>query len=188
MKLPGVLLLLQSYQIATFSTDSTLRKRTILSSDSYVYDSIVDKNRSRNSCESDFCDPFEQPVVNRLNNRISSRDWLYNIKSLPKSTVLKEIRNPVLSVTAWASVISIAHRLMLKSTVPLFNTVSSYMHIGLGIHSFLVSSIGLLLVFRTNSAYQRFVVSSISCNSIVISSFIDRCCGLTIMSILFSKQ
>jgi predicted membrane chloride channel (bestrophin family) len=73
---------------------------------------------------------------------------------------LKEICNPVLSLTSWASIFAIAHRFMATSSIPLLNSISTNMSIGLGVHSFLVSSLGLLLVFRTNSAYQRFVVRS----------------------------
>ena len=97
--------------------------------------------------------------IDRVNNRHSSSDWVHNIASLPKSSVLQEIMNPVLSITAWSSMISIVHRLLTLSSNPMCNNLALNMCIPTQVHSFLVSSLGLLLVFRTNSAYQRFVVS-----------------------------
>jgi len=95
----------------------------------------------------------------RVNNRHSSRDWIHNVASLPRSSVLREIMNPVLSITAWSTVVSVAHRLMQASSSSLWNNFAINMCVPTSVHSFLVSSLGLLLVFRTNSAYQRFVVS-----------------------------
>lgn len=159
MKLTSIFLLTLQHQSAAFSLIGAKRKYTALLSDSYVYDSILDNIPRRSSCEEDNCDPFQKQTVKSVNNQISSRDWLHNMKTISKSTVLKEIRNPVLSATVWASIVAMAHRFMAASSIPFLNTISTNMTIGLGVHSFLVSSLGLLLVFRTNSAYQRFVVS-----------------------------
>ena len=161
MKLTGIFLFTLVQQITAFSPVGARRKYTALLSDSYVYDSILEDIPRRSSCEEKNCDPFQKQKIKGVNNHISSRDWLYNMKTISKSTVLKEIRNPVLSATVWASIVAIAHRLMAMSSIPFLNTISTNMSIGLGVHSFLVSSLGLLLVFRTNSAYQRFVVSFI---------------------------
>mmetsp|Transcript_9603 Transcript_9603/g.12154 ORF Transcript_9603/g.12154 Transcript_9603/m.12154 type:complete len:515 (-) Transcript_9603:81-1625(-) len=89
----------------------------------------------------------------RVNNRHSAKDWLHNVASLPKSTVLKEIRHPVISVASWSTSISILYALL----TPKFPALASKMCIGTQLHSLMISSLGLLLVFRTNSAYQRFV-------------------------------
>lgn len=75
------------------------------------------------------------------------------MKTLPQSTVLKEIRNPVLMVTAWSTFISVMHHLLLRCGK---SAAAAKMCISASPHSFLVSALGLLLVFRTNSAYQRF--------------------------------
>ena len=101
------------------------------------------------------------PVINKqelLNNRHSASDWLYNIRSLPQSGVLREIRNPVLSVFAWACVISVAHRCLVRSNFGWLAALGRRISIPGTAHSYLVSALGLLLVFRTNSAYQRFNV------------------------------
>jgi len=95
----------------------------------------------------------------RVNNLHASKDWLHNIASLPRSTVLRDILNPVMTVTGWSFVISVVHRLMRMSSLPLWNQMAINMCIPTHAHSCLVSSLGLLLVFRTNSAYQRFLVS-----------------------------
>ena len=95
-----------------------------------------------------------------LNNRHSASDWFYNIKSFPQSKVLREIRNPVLAVAVWSFIVSIIHRF--GTTAPMAPRMMRYMTTHMCIpgtaHSFLVSALGLLLVFRTNSAYQRFNV------------------------------
>ena len=104
---------------------------------------------------------FEQalnPQQELLNNRHSASDWLYNVRSLPHSEVLQEIRNPVVSVFGWACFVSLVQRLMLHSKANLIRTLATKMCIPGAAHSFLMSSLGLLLVFRTNSAYQRFNV------------------------------
>jgi hypothetical protein len=95
------------------------------------------------------------PAEDPLNNRHSASDWLYNVRSLPQSKVLREIRHPVLAVAAWSFVVSVVHRFALQH----YPTVARHMCIPGTAHSFVVSALGLLLVFRTNSAYQRFNVS-----------------------------
>lgn len=102
----------------------------------------------------------DNPKQELLNNRHSASDWLYNVRSLPQSEVLREIRNPVLSVFAWACIVSFVQRAMLYSKANLVRTLAAKMCIPGAAHSFLMSSLGLLLVFRTNSAYQRFNVRS----------------------------
>lgn len=92
-----------------------------------------------------------------VNNRHSASDWLYNIRSFPQSKVLREIRNPVVAVAGWSLIVSLVYRVGLSSLAsPSFRYFAEHMCIPGTAHSFLVSALGLLLVFRTNSAYQRF--------------------------------
>ena len=92
-------------------------------------------------------------------NRHSSRDWWYNIRSFPESQVLREVRNPVLAVAAWSLCVSAVYKVCLRaSNYKILQTIATSMSISSTAHSFLVSALGLLLVFRTNSAYQRFYV------------------------------
>jgi hypothetical protein len=93
-----------------------------------------------------------------LNNRHSASDWLYNLKTIHKSSVFREIRNPVASVAVWGTIISVLQRLLAHSGTATLRLISQNMCVPSSAHSFLVSSLGLLLVFRTNSAYQRFMV------------------------------
>lgn len=86
-------------------------------------------------------------------HRYSASDWLHNMKSLPRSTILRETRGPVLAVVIWSTVVS----LLYKGLFALGGAeAAARMCIDSKPHSFLVSALGLLLVFRTNSAYQRF--------------------------------
>jgi predicted membrane chloride channel (bestrophin family) len=84
----------------------------------------------------------------------SSRDWLHNTLTLATSAILRDISFPVISMTIWSTCISLIHKYLLTS-----NRIISAQNMCIPSHphSLLVSSLGLLLVFRTNSAYQRFV-------------------------------
>ena len=88
--------------------------------------------------------------------RYSASDWLYNLKTWRHSTVLRDVRNPVVALGSWATFVSLVFRVFQTTGRSSWALNMSIPHAA---HSFLVSSIGLLLVFRTNSAYQRFLVS-----------------------------
>jgi len=82
--------------------------------------------------------------------RYGASDWWHNVRNFHHSTILKETRGPVLAIAVWSFLVSIIHR-----ALPTHRANS--MCLGSTPHSLLAGSIGLLLVFRTNSAYQRFV-------------------------------
>lgn len=105
------------------------------------------------------CDKERNP--SNYNHRHSASDWLHNVHSLPKSTVLRDIQNPVITVALWGTAVAMVHKLMASCGDRIVQKVARDMCIGSTPHSFLVSSLGLLLVFRTNSAYQRFAVRSV---------------------------
>mmetsp|Transcript_5148 Transcript_5148/g.6844 ORF Transcript_5148/g.6844 Transcript_5148/m.6844 type:complete len:282 (-) Transcript_5148:1068-1913(-) len=90
--------------------------------------------------------------------RYSSADWLHNMKNLPRSSVLRAVKGPVLSIMSWSFFVSIVHRCLMMSKK--WSGLAQHMNLSSTPHSLLVSSLGLLLVFRTNSAYQKFAVSS----------------------------
>jgi hypothetical protein len=92
---------------------------------------------------------IEEPIIN---NRHSASDWFYNVKSIFQSEILREVRGPVVAVAVWSAALSVIYRVLSP-------TAAAHLSIPGTAHSFLVSAIGLLLVFRTNSAYQRFYVS-----------------------------
>ena len=86
-------------------------------------------------------------------DRYSSRDWFHNTITLPNSGILKAIRSPVLTVTSWATFLSLLRgHWMAHGKL----ATAALMHIPSAPHSLMMSALGLLLVFRTNSAYQRF--------------------------------
>ena len=94
----------------------------------------------------------------QVNHRHSARDWVHNIASISQSSILRDVRNPVLTVMGWSTLLSIIHRVCISSSSHVWRSLATNMQVGATAHSFLVSSLGLLLVFRTNSAYQRFAV------------------------------
>mmetsp|Transcript_18669 Transcript_18669/g.28982 ORF Transcript_18669/g.28982 Transcript_18669/m.28982 type:complete len:622 (-) Transcript_18669:119-1984(-) len=91
--------------------------------------------------------------VARFEGRYSASDWAHNAWTLKSSTVLREILNPVLCMSFWGVFISVLHRIFLNRGMTNF---ARHMCISSTPHSLMVSALSLLLVFRTNSAYQRF--------------------------------
>lgn len=112
----------------------------------------------RNAFSASGCEADCSSVSGGVNHRHSANDWLYNVRSLPQSSVLHDIRNPVVTIAVWSTFVSIVHKVMAGSASNAARQMAANMCIGATPHSFLVSSLGLLLVFRTNSAYQRFSV------------------------------
>jgi len=85
-------------------------------------------------------------------DRYSSCDWWHNTLSLPNSAILKSIRGPVLFMSCWAGFLSVVYRKLLATNPQAAN----FMCISSTPHSLMSSALSLLLVFKTNSAYQRF--------------------------------
>ena len=85
--------------------------------------------------------------------RYSASDWYHNIKTMPNSSILREIKNPILAVTIWSTLVSVVHHIF---SIKGWTSIAQSMCMSSKPHSLLVSALGLLLVFRTNSAYQRF--------------------------------
>lgn len=85
-------------------------------------------------------------------SRYQSRDWFHSAITLPNSGILKEIRNPVIAITSWATFLSCLHRRLVRTNP----VAAELMSLPAAPHSLMMSALGLLLVFRTNSAYQRF--------------------------------
>lgn len=86
-------------------------------------------------------------------DRYAARDWLHNALSLPTSRILKSISFPVFSMTFWGMTISLLHKYLETNGK---QEMAAKLCIPIQPHSLMVSALGLLLVFRTNSAYQRF--------------------------------
>ena len=99
-------------------------------------------------------DPVELGGIPRSQS-YSTKAWWHNIRNLPKSAILSEVKQPVISISTWAFMLSVL-RFILKHKVPNGSMYIQYLSIPVTCHSLMVSAIGLLLVFRTNSAYQRF--------------------------------
>ncbi|CAB9528349.1 UPF0187 protein [Seminavis robusta] len=76
--------------------------------------------------------------------RYSSNDWFLNFLLIPKSFILRRISFHLLFQSLSAMVVILLHEQFPKLTIPMTG------------HSLLASSLGLLLSYRTNSAYARF--------------------------------
>jgi len=123
------------------------------SSTSYNQDNFIKQNSS------DDHRTIDDPDLPVGYNRHSASDWLYNVRSIPQSSVLREVRSPVLTVAAWSLAVSVIQKMLSCSTAPGLQSLARKMCITGAAHSFLVSALSLLLVFRTNSSYQKFNVS-----------------------------
>jgi predicted membrane chloride channel (bestrophin family) len=86
-------------------------------------------------------------------HRYSASDWFHNIKTMSNSSILREIKNPILAITLWSTLVSVVQHILLQKGLI---GMARGMCMSNKPHSLLVSALGLLLVFRTNSAYQRF--------------------------------
>lgn len=73
-----------------------------------------------------------------------SVNWIDSLRGISGSQVLRRIRSPVLCNTAWACFVFFIHSFVLPQR---YSTTG---------HSLLIGALGLLLVFRTNTAYSRF--------------------------------
>ena len=129
-------------------------------------------------------DSFSCSDGTAINNRHSASDWLYNIKSLPNSKVLTEIKKPVLAVAGWSVFVSVAHAALACSSNASWRSLATRLCIPATAHSFLVSALGLLLVFRTNSSYQRFYVSVQGCLS-ALPEILSHTLTARILELLF---
>ena len=89
----------------------------------------------------------------RSSDRYASKDWWHNTVNLRHSAILRSILFPLLSMTGWSLLITCIYRSLLHHGNA---SLAAKMCIPSGPHSLTVSALGLLLVFRTNSAYQRF--------------------------------
>ena len=98
----------------------------------YAHDEVTYRNRSG--------DTLHIPQAERY----STKDWWHNLKTIKTSRLLKRIRGVIIFNSLWALAVYIYHR-FLPFTSP-----------GSRAHSLLGSALGLLLVFRTNTAYNRF--------------------------------
>ena len=76
--------------------------------------------------------------------RYAAADWAKNIRTLPQSIVLKRIASPLIFNVVVTTIICAINPIF---TVPRLISLP---------HTLLGSALGLLLVFRTNAAYDRF--------------------------------
>ena len=112
---------------------------------------------SDSSCNTETLDAEMDTFADPNDKRYSASDWFHNMRSLPNSAILREIRGPVGWIAAWSTLVSVVHKLCNMGGM---GHIANRMCLGSTPHSLIASSIGLLLVFRTNSAYQRFRVSA----------------------------
>jgi len=128
------------YSRGTDPIEPTLQP-TVLSDENIDNEFIEDLDEEIDT----FADPNDR--------RYSSADWAHNMLSLHNSTILREIRGPVSWITAWSAIVSLAYKMFQWSGM---HSLADRMCLGSTPHSLIASSIGLLLVFRTNSSYQKF--------------------------------
>lgn len=95
--------------------------------------------------------------------RISAVDWSHNMFNILNSRILRDVKHPVFFACLWATFWSVVYKSLIaigsspnKDVADLALRSASTMTIPTTAHSMMVSAMSLLLVFRTNSAYQRY--------------------------------
>lgn len=77
--------------------------------------------------------------------RYASNDWFDCLLTLPSSRILKRTKSSIFFNTLWTTILVLVYKFLnVKFTFPAV------------VHSILGSTLSLLLVFRTNSSYDRF--------------------------------
>ncbi|KAL7528766.1 hypothetical protein ACHAWF_002694 [Thalassiosira exigua] len=137
---------------------STRRAQATPTSISYITQPIVDIPPEPDyscgiSCNTEALDAEMDSFADPNDKRYSASDWFHNMRSLHNSSILREIHGPVGWITAWSTLVSFAYKICHLGG---FGHIANGLCLGSTPHSLIASSIGLLLVFRTNSAYQRF--------------------------------
>jgi ion channel-forming bestrophin family protein len=74
------------------------------------------------------------------------------MQSLPNSTVFINVWPQVIAAFGWSSVVVLAHSVLRGKLGPSFSSPP----LSTTPHAFLSTALGLVLVFRTNAAYDRF--------------------------------
>ncbi|KAL7539712.1 hypothetical protein ACHAXR_009523 [Thalassiosira sp. AJA248-18] len=108
---------------------------------------------SGSSCDTEEIDGKLDSFADPNDRRYSASDWIHSIHSISNSTMLREIKGPVGWITAWSTLVSVVYKFCQMNGM---SNVAQKMCLGSTPHSLIASSIGMLLVFRTNSAYERF--------------------------------
>lgn len=117
----------------------------------------------------------QQQIQRREPGRISANDWSHNIRNIFSSTILRDVRGPVAWVFVWATLWSVLHKVLttgaLASSSPKWMVTAAWLVQKMCLptiqHTMMVSAMSFLLVFRTNSAYQRFAEGRKIWNDIV---------------------
>ena len=108
---------------------------------------ISPKRKSKKFAQANMIIPGKVVRSLPLSKRYTSKDWLHNLKTLPNSTLLKRIRSIVVCNFLWSILVCILNK---------FAPLPFGKNPGTKSLSLLGSALGLLLVFRTNTAYNRF--------------------------------
>lgn len=90
--------------------------------------------------------------------RYSTADWFECLSTLPSSRILKRTRNSIVFFSLW-TIILVALSKMGKIRIQLPTSI----------HTLVGSALSLLLVFRTNSSYDRFWEARKNCGSIIVA-------------------
>ena len=141
--------------IRSFPEDSTLNERylndpTTLNTSKYNHrrSSLQNIGTPKNR-RSDPDDPNAE-------YRYSASDWWQIIRSTFRSSILKSTRGPIIAIMVWSYCLTAFYSLCnwtgyTKIAQSIANFIPSTIP-----HAATVSALGLLLVFRTTSAYQKF--------------------------------
>lgn len=122
-----------------------IRKRSIVRLSNYDYDQDEITYRTRYEGDQLRLQSFIPQA-----ERYSTSDWWHNLKNIRSSRLLTRLKGIISFNMIWSTFVYVAYVYSKgKDWFKVFNA-------GTGGHSLLGGALGLLLVFRTNSAYDRF--------------------------------
>ena len=98
--------------------------------------------------------------------RYSSDDWLQCLKTLPTSRILKRVKYNILFCTLWTAFWTF----LVKSASTKLNFLKAFISYPASVHSIVGTALGLLLVFRTNTSYDRFWEGRKLWGSLIVAS------------------
>lgn len=94
----------------------------------------------------------------RYASTYDAKDWMRVLLSWPSSFVVKRIRSPLIFISLWAFFVALAHRISLDLWFAAMAGLGAAAP-GVGVARTMTiagSALSLLLVFRTNTAYNRY--------------------------------
>lgn len=138
-----------------------------------IEDDNEDYDESQEETDDDGDNDYDESLISHPDHRYTADDWFHNVITWPKSTILHACRGPILAVMLWSFLLCALqqwHKVIACFCVTIANHHSVMVNNKIwGVffiktmpktiipHAATITALSLLLVFRTNSAYSKWV-------------------------------